>query len=162
MAESASPEEFQAIHETFHRLEQRWNLLPIPEVDGFHAYDPLPPAEFLPLVREAARLARGRRFLDLGCGIGRNLSIAYSLGWQVSGVDRHRPYVEAARELLPEAEIVEADIFDLDRFDADVVYMYRPAVGDDLEDDLEAHVIGRLAPGTVLLLPVRPWPVRVI
>lgn len=156
------PDELQAIHETMHRLEQRWNLLPIPDLDGFHPYDPLPPAEFLPLLREASALTAGRRLLDLGCGIGRNLSIAFSLGWQVAGVDRHRPYVEAARELLPEAEIVEADIRALDRFDADVVYMYRPAVADEAEDALEAHVTAGLEAGTVLLLPTRPRPVRVI
>jgi len=154
--------ELEAVHCVMHRLEQRWNVLPIPNGEVWHPYDPLPPAMFLALLAQAADLTEGRRFLDLGSGIGRNLALAYHLGWEVAGVEQHEPYFDACREMLPEATLTLADICDLDDFDADVVYMYRPAVEEAHEEAVEAHVAGRLAPGTVLLLPVRPDPVRVI
>ena len=141
-----------------HRLEQRWNVLPIPDADVWHAYDPLPPALFLPGLRQAAELTQGRRFLDVGCGIGRNMALAWSLGWQVAGIERHGPYAEAARELLPEADVYCEDAFDVDSFDADLVYMYRPARADAAEEWLEAHVLACLRPGTVCFFPTRRDP----
>lgn len=51
-----------------------------------------------------------------------------------------------------------ADIFDVDRFDADLVYMYRPARSDYLEERLEAHVLEHAEPGTVMFWPLRHDP----
>ena len=96
--------------------------------------------------------------LDLGCGLGRNLSIAHHLGWQVAGIDHNPQYAAAASELLPEADVRVADILDEQDFDADVVYMYRPARGDELEGKVETHVLERVNPGTVMFWPTRHDP----
>lgn len=156
-----TPAEFEAIHGLLHRLEQRWTP-PAPAADVWFAYDPLPLREFLPLLRQAMALTEGRRFLDLGCGIGRNLAVAHHLGFRVSGIDQHRPYLAAAAELLPEAVLTHGNILDLNEIDADIVYMYRPARAEDLQVRIEEHVQSLLTPGSVFLLPVRPQPVRVI
>lgn len=149
--------ELEAIHQTLWRLEQRW-LPPTPNAHVHHAYEALPVAMFLPGIRRAAEFTDGRRFLDIGCGIGRNLALMSVMGWQVAGIDRHRPYVEAAQELAPEATLVCADAFDVQEFNADVVYMYRPMVADGDETRLEEHVLGRIAPGTVCFFPTRRQP----
>ena len=150
------------MHSVMHRLEQRWNVLPIPDTDVWHAYDPLPPALFLPGLARAAELTEGRRFLDVGCGVGRNMALAYALGWQVAGIERHAPYVSAARELLPEATVYCDDARDVDSFDADLVYLYRPARADDLERRLEEHVLAHLGPGTACFFPLHDPEVWVI
>lgn len=139
------------------RLERRW-VLPIPDATVWHAYDPLPFWLFLDGVRVAERMTDGRRFLDLGCGIGSKLALMHALGWQAAGVDRHRPYVDAARDLVPEATVEHTDIRDLHDIDADVVYMYRPARSDELEDELERHVLRTARPGTVMFFPFRHNP----
>ena len=139
------------------RLERRW-VLPIPDGDVWHAYDPLPFWHFLDGIRQASAMTDCRVFLDLGCGIGSKLALMHHLGWAVHGVDHHRPYVQAARELVPEAAVEHADIRDLDRLDADLVYMYRPARSDQLETELEQHVLERVAPGTVMFWPLRHHP----
>lgn len=149
--------EREAIHGLLHRLERRWSL-PIPDASVWHAYDPLPFCHFLDRVREAERLTTGRRFLDIGCGIGSKLALMSALGWETHGIDRHLPYVEAARELVPEAKVEHADAFDVGAFDADLVYMYRPAVSDELEDRLEQHVLERVVPGAVMFWPLRHDP----
>jgi SAM-dependent methyltransferase len=150
--------ELEAIHQTFHRLEQRWNVLPIPDNSVWHAYDPLPTTLFLSGLARAAELTEGRRFLDVGCGIGRNLALAHCLGWQVAGIERHEPYLDAAAELLPEATLVHADALSVEVFDADCVYLYRPARGDELAEILERHVLARLPVGTVCFFPLRRAP----
>jgi SAM-dependent methyltransferase len=153
-----TPEELEALHGTFHRLEQRWNTLPIPQVDGWHAYEPLPFWDFLAGLAAAAEMTAGRRLLDLGCGIGRNLALALHLGWRVAGIDHNPQYIEAARELLPEADLRVADILDEEEFDADLVYMYRPARGEELEAEVETFVLDHVTSGTVLFWPGRHQP----
>jgi SAM-dependent methyltransferase len=150
--------ELEAVHQTMWRLERRWDPLPIPNAHVHHAYDPLPLALFLPGIRRASEFTSGRRFLDVGCGIGSKLVLMHYLGWETAGIDRHEPYLDAARELVPEADLTLADAFDLDSFETDVLYMYRPMVSDADEDRLEAHVLSRLRPGTVCFLPVRRDP----
>ena len=150
--------EREALHSAMHRLEQRWLPRRVPRNDVWHAWDPLPFWEFLAGVREAAGLTAGRRFLDIGCGIGTKLAVMHALGWTVAGVEKRKRYVNAAAELVPEAVIVHADVLDVDRFDADLVYMYRPAVADELESRVEAHVLGRVTPGSVLFWPYRHDP----
>ncbi len=157
--------EREAIHSLLHRLETRWH-------DSFdsgpyHAWNPLPFWDFLDGVRAAEPYAHGRRFLDVGCGIGTKLALMHELGWDVSGIDRHEPYVEAARELMHERprSVTHGDAFDFEVFDADLVYMYRPMKSEDDTDALEQHVARRLPAGAVLFLPtrdVRPLGLRVI
>lgn len=148
--------ELEAVHQTFHRLETRWHL-PIPPVNGWHVYDPLPIAMFVEGIRVAISHTKGLRFADLGCGIGTKLAFMHALGFEVFGVDHVHHYIEAARELIPQAHLTEGDIRDYNP-DADIVFMYRPARSDDLEEEMEQTVAARMRPGSVLYLPVRPLP----
>lgn len=149
------PAELEALHSTTFRLEQAW--LPVaPPNHTWHAYDPLPWAEFLSGIRTAIAAADARTFLDIGCGIGTKLAYMYALGFAVRGVDHHQPYLDAARKMIHEAELEHADVRELDAIDEAIVYMYRPAVADELEDELEAHVARVLRDGAVLFLPARP------
>jgi SAM-dependent methyltransferase len=146
--------ESEAIHSTLFRLETRWHS-PSVEQSPYHAWDSLPFWLFLDAIRVAAAHAPGRRFLDIGCGIGTKLALMFHLGYEVAGIDRRQDYIGAAHELVPEATLTCVDAFDVERFDADIVYMYRPAKSDELEDALEAHVCSRLRHDTVLVLPTR-------
>lgn len=148
--------EREAIHGIIHRLETRWHDL-APN-DEWHAYDRLPFWHFLRGLREAEWLTGGRRFVDLGCGIGTNLAIAHHLGWDCTGVEFRPEYAEGARSLLPEARIETTDIRNLDSLPFDLVFMYRPAKADELEDMLEEHVASLLQPGTVCFWPLRHNP----
>ncbi len=148
----------EALHQTLWRLEQRW-LPPTPDATVHHAYEALPPAIFLPPLLTLGP-GDGRTFLDVGCGIGRCLALAACLGWNVSGIDRHQPYLVSASDLVPEALLTHADAFDVQSFDADVVYLYRPMVSADNEADLERHVIERMIPGAILFLGTTDPPVE--
>lgn len=159
---NVSGDMLEAIYQATRRLEQAW-LPTIPSAHEFFAYEPLPWGQFIDLIEQASGLTEGRRFLDVGCGIGTKLIVMHYLGWEVAGVERHPPYAHAARLLVPEAEeVTPRDVFDIDRFDADVVYSYRLAVNDDRQAEVEAHLSAHMTPGSVLVLPNRHPEIRVI
>ena len=103
------------------------------------------------IVRWSHLLAPHSTVLDVACGSGRHLHYLAGLGHRVWGVDRD---TAAARNLVPAAQLVEADIengpWPLDtadgprRFDALVVtnYLWRP---------LLPTLLRSLAPGGLLL-----------
>ena len=103
------------------------------------------------ITRWSHLLAPGSTVLDVACGSGRHLQWLARQGHTVWGVDRD---MRAARALLPEAQLVEADIengpwplCDADgprRFDALVVtnYLWRP---------LLPTLLRSLVPGGLLL-----------
>ncbi len=128
---------------------------PLPDASVFFGYDPLPVALFLDGLLSAETYVAGRRFLDVGCGIGTKLVLMSAYGWNVAGIDRYEPYLEVAAELCPEADLRLADLRDVESFDADLVYMYRPGVSEQHAREFETHVIERLTSGTVLFLPTR-------
>lgn len=148
----------EALHRALWRLERRW-VGDIPEAHVNFAYEALPPAIFLPPLLVAAGYVEGREFLDVGCGIGRNLVLAHYLGWRVAGVDIHRPYIEAAKELVPEAELLHSDAFNVSFFDADVVFVNRAMVSAEAQARLQDHVIRRMRPGSLLMLGTTDPPV---
>lgn len=86
------------------------------------------------------------------------MAIAYDLGWEVAGIDRHKPYVEAAGELLPEATVWLSEISDLDELEADFIYMYRPAIDEEIQVELESHILSLASPGQVHFWPTRHIP----
>ncbi len=149
------PREWEALYSLLHLLETRWQPNEQPDASVYHAYDPLPLEHFLKGVRIASENTEGRRFLDLGCGIGSKLAFMHYLGWKVAGVERYAGYVAQAEALIPEAEVKCCDILDIDVIAADLVYMYRPAKSDEDEEALEEHVAALMPPSSVLFLPVR-------
>lgn len=142
----------EAVHQTFIRLGTRW-VVPPPPSPEFYDYSPWPVRDFIDAMDMAAKATEGRRFFEVGCGIGTKLALMSILGWEVTGLDRYQPYMAAAAELVPEAILVLGDMRDVEFFDADVVFMYRPAIDDQVENEMEQYLAERVAPGTVLLIP---------
>lgn len=64
-------------------------------------------------VLDQARVGKGTRHLDLGCGAGGALVLARERGAHVTGFDRSEPLANIARERLPGAKILVGDMEDL-------------------------------------------------
>jgi cyclopropane fatty-acyl-phospholipid synthase-like methyltransferase len=58
----------------------------------------------------AARLQAGSRVLDLGCGAGVPIARTLAKTFRVTGVDLSRAQLELARDQVPEAEFIWADM----------------------------------------------------
>ncbi len=144
----------EAIHSTFHRLEQRW-LAPPTDSPDFFDYDPLPIALFLQGIRLAAEFAFGDRYLDIGCGIGTKLALMFHLGFKVTGIDHNQAYLQAAKELCPEATLILGDLFSVTSFDFDIIYFYRPARSDELQRKVDRHIISHASRASIVYAPER-------
>lgn len=84
--------------------------------------------------------------------------IAREYGWRVTGLELRPELASAARRLLPEAEVIQADAMDFDRYgEFDFIYCYRPFKDDATEDALEERIITQLKTGAWLFLPHRNW-----
>lgn len=141
-------DEIDALDQTLHRLD-RFVAGKCPEETEFYGYVALPLSQFLDGLKVCTS-ATGRRFLDVGCGIGRALLIAYLTGWDVTGIEHHLPYADVARRLIPEAEIIGCKANDFDRYgDFDVVYSYRLCVNDDDQEALEKLIVSQMKSGAI-------------
>ena len=110
--------------------------------------------KYLDLMLEGLR--PGARVLDLGCGTGEPVALyLIGKGFRVVGVDESAAMLEIARRVVPEAELIEGDMCDVEFagvFDAAIAW-------DSLFHVERAHhravyrkIYGALAPGGRLLL----------
>jgi SAM-dependent methyltransferase len=102
------------------------------------------------VTRFTGLLPAGGNVLDLACGSGRHLRCLAEQGFRVTGVDRDSAALATLAQLLPEAELMHADLeaaawpLPGRRFDGVVVtnYLHRP---------LFPALLGALAEGGVLI-----------
>ena len=78
-----------------------------------------PPAYVEHVLRYVGRvlegLPKGVKILDLGCGTGEPIaSHIAQRGYRVTGVDESQEMLAIAREVLPEAELIHADMVSID------------------------------------------------
>jgi SAM-dependent methyltransferase len=68
------------------------------------------------LRRDARRKRSGQyrtRLLDVGCGAGRFLQLAVERGASVAGIDAAEPFIELARERVPDADLLVGEMEEL-------------------------------------------------
>ena len=110
------------------------------------------------LLRDATGRGPGARVLDLGCGAGRHLVELDHIGYRTTGLDLSRRMLEAARNTIPEAGLVRADMrslpFGLGSFDVVTSYFTSFGYFDDESEDLGVlrEVRRVLKPGGSFLL----------
>ena len=105
---------FIGIRQVIARLERRW--LP----DGRESYS-TDLSEFYAFLDDLGP-GNGRCFVDLGCGTGEKLVLAYFRGFNVIGVEIDHELCEIARQLCPEALVIEGDADHFDTLMSDVLW----------------------------------------
>jgi trans-aconitate methyltransferase len=105
--------------------------------------------EFARLLGIAIGAARGRTFLDAGCGIGTKCLLAAERGLAAHGIDRVPAYAERAVQLGVSAEV--ADVRGWSRYgEFAIVYVSHP-LRPGAEEPFERWLHGQMAPGSVLM-----------
>lgn len=99
------------------------------------------------------------RFLEVGCGPGRNLYVLRNGGillWStLEGIDVVGPYIEAARNYYSLGESVwEDDALTLDYTAYDVVFSHRPFVDHATEAEYEMRFVSQLKRGAYVVAPL--------
>ncbi len=102
----------------------------------------------------------GTRLLDVGCGAGRLLELAARRGAEVSGIDASGPYVDIARDRVPEADLAVGDLgslpFEDDSFDAITGIDAFPFAADPARALREVARVGRTGAPVVIAAWGRP------
>lgn len=112
------------------------------------------------LDRFLADMAKPRRVLDLGCGMGEPIA-AYliSMGCQITGVDTSPELLGLARSRFPAQEWIEADMrgLDLERhFDGILAFNSFFHLSEDDQRDMFPVFARHAAPGAALLFTSGP------
>ena len=146
---------FEAIGKVVDRLERAWcpgEL--VTDHPDLYGYISIPLDTFVPALQVALELTEGRRFLDVGCGIGTAMAVAGEMGFDCSGLEIRERYLPVAKHLNPNADIEPCDARGYDGFRAfDVIYWYRPVISDDGEAELDALICAQAKEGAVLIAP---------
>lgn len=100
----------------------------------------------------------GKRVLDLGCNEGFFCRAAVEQGaLHVLGVDRSRPFIEAARRQVPEAEFLEASWWEVRSGTFDVIFFLSAIHYEPRQRALLRQLSTLLAPGGTLILECGVW-----
>lgn len=119
----------QAVGEVLDLLEEEpgWRVPPSAERDGLCHWIASPLPAYLDGLRAALEFAPGKRYLEVGSGIGTRSSMAYRVGFDVTGLEIRPEYADVARRFVPECEFVVGDALSFNGYgDFDVVYTYEP------------------------------------
>lgn len=97
-------------------------------------------------------------FLEAGAGPGRNMMLLKAsqllLTASVAGFDLNRLQVENGQRAFGlEGELFVADALTFDYSPYDVIFSYRLFRDNDMQAQLEAHMVGSMKPGAYLLAP---------
>lgn len=123
-----------------------------------YGWEPLPLFDFLEGMRVAAGATTGRRFLDVGSGIGEKLALAALLGWEPEGIELSAPLAVSSRMYWPHPVAI-VDAFDFAGYRVyDLVYCYRPLVREEDQAALNRWIVGHLRPGALFFCAGGPDP----
>ena len=117
---------------------------------GCFGWEPSDIDVFARLLFAAWNVTPGRRFLEVGCGIGTKMALAESVGFNAHGIEILPDLVaEALREGL---NVVEADArFWRGYADFDTVYVNHPLLDQTAEQEFERELHRVMKPGSVLV-----------
>lgn len=143
----------EAVANVMDRLERAWYPNEIVDVSEAWDYQAWPVDKFLAGLEVAAGLTEGRKFLDVGSGIGTKLALASEMGWEPHGVEFRAQYAAMTSYICPEASVAQMDARALTTYGTfDLVYAYLPLRG-PLMLGLVAEITRQAKATAVLFLP---------
>ena len=157
------------IYESALEAADGWSVPTAETTEGSFAYIPCLLSEFSDLIVELAEVLpddpdfrhsrqpiRPLTFVEVGCGIGRNLNMMRAQGLvpiaKAVGFDVIPDYVETARRLHGFGENVfvqDAMTFDYAGFD--LVFFYRPFSDGAMQIAFEEHLMDSVKPGAIII-----------
>lgn len=112
--------------------------------------------------RDVELVSKSLKFIDVGCGIGSKVFLAAVCGYQATGIEITKKYVDIARRLFTptpsqwnyamyRGEIIRGNALTHDYSPYDVIYFYWPLQDIKLQIALEKQIIKTAKPGAIIL-----------
>lgn len=120
----------------------------IPE--GFYGWEPYHLDASEDLIATAALHARGKKFLDAGCGIGTKCLLATYYGFEPFGIEWIPEYAAQAGNFG--VRVFQEDMREFTRWqDFDVIYLNHPFTTREREQAFESRMQEQISPGSILI-----------
>lgn len=133
------------------KLESQFTERDVHDSDSYY-YIPVPPTLFIEVLIEAFFVLgaqKGKRFLDVGCGVGTTVLLAQTL-FDAYGLD-YNPDLIAKASFMVGDHAFQADANEYNQYgDFDFVYYYRPFYDEWQFLEFEKSICRALKPGAVV------------
>lgn len=141
----------QTLAMAFRQLEMANCPKPVPGETN-HGFIPLPCRTFIDIMIEAfITLGKtpGKRFLDVGCGIGTKVLLAKAF-FDSHGIEIEDRSVGVA-QIIGADNVIKGDCLTYDKYDEfDFLYFFRPIRDFDKEAEFENRIHDQMKPGAVI------------
>lgn len=142
-----------AVANVMSRLERAWFPNEVTNLDESWDYQAWPVDEFLYGLELAATLTEGRKFVDVGSGIGTKLALASEMGWEPHGIEFRPQYAAMTSYICPEARVAQIDARVVQTYgNFDLIYAYLPLRSPRMRG-LESTISLQAKPSAVLFFP---------
>ena len=144
----------EAMGYVIERLETAWippGFIPSPDL---HVYEPMRADQFLDDLAVAIEFAPGKRYLEVGSGIGTKLLLAEQMGLEVHGIELRESYIAVSQYLCPNAPVELADARYYTGYGAfDIIHCYKPVTSFEALAELDEHIASHMKQGAILIHP---------
>lgn len=122
-----TPRSVRALSDVLDRIERAWYPNELVDISMSWDYQAWPVDQFMAGLQVCETLTSGRKFVDVGSGIGTKLALAAAMGWEASGVEFRPQYAAMTSYICPEARVYDIDARGFSGYDQyDVIYAYLP------------------------------------
>ena len=98
---------------------------------------------------------KGKRFLDVGCGIGNVCGIAVQFGCVAEGIELNPVLNNVSKELFPEIIVHNMNISEFNTYsDYDIIFYFLPYQIDELEEEMIKKIENSVKIGTYIIVEI--------
>lgn len=135
---------------------------PITRADGSYIMVPFHPTTFAQGLEKAGQLIKRSnhsqpKFVDVGAGAGFKVFLAERLGFNATGIEYDKKYVEFGRNLLGltgedwSGTLIHADGKKVDYKEFDIIYFYRPICDQKGQRELEERILSTMRDDAIVM-----------
>jgi hypothetical protein len=135
--------------------------------DGTYVMVPFSPTRFVEYMKIAdgmlkRPMSHEKSFVDVGAGLGFKVVIAQEMGFDATGIEYDKKYVDFAVKYLgfgtgsgrwpsSRRKLVYKNALDVDYKNFDIIYFYRPIAQDDIQRKLEKQIISTMRDDAIVI-----------
>lgn len=92
------------------------------------------------------------KFLDIGCGIGNIVLLAYEIGFNAYGLEYNKKIYDIAKDLVNEDRIFKGDMTNFKKYgEYDVLYYYAPIYDRKIMNEFVEKLVKAVKPGAYVI-----------